>query len=201
MERKHTSRAKRIHIPLSALLLVPTFVYAQQVTLPPVDPAASSFRNGIGEPGLMLQERIQNSDVQYSESWLFMNQASYITRRKILGGYYGFEALLPVLKLNAIAGVRLEQAGAGDLIISPFQLEWVNQRLFDRTYFDRLNLSFTVLTGQYSKYSTVNIGNNVLSSIPTMPSLCLSRRNWRPVGDSTTCGSRGTMTPPSVQGQ
>ena len=109
MGREHMSSAKRILIPLSALLLIPTFVYAQQVTLPPVDLAASSFRDGIGGPGLMLQERIQNSDVHYSKSWLFMNQASYITRRKILGGDYGFEALLPVLKLNAIAGVLNKQ--------------------------------------------------------------------------------------------
>ena len=97
-----------------ALILMPASSYAQKVTLPPVNLGGTSFLDGVAGPGLLLQERIQyyhatkfmnskgdqlpgNNSVN---SWLAMNQAAYITKLKILGGYYGFEALLPVVKVD-----------------------------------------------------------------------------------------------------
>lgn len=140
------------------LLLMPTLSHAQRVLLPPLNLGGTSFLDGVAGPGLLLQERIQ-----YSNVWLFMSQASYLTETKVFGGYYGFEALLPVVISHLPAGDR---TGIGDLILSPLQLEWVDHTLFGKRYFQRLNLSFIVPTGQYSPTSTRNIGTNIYSFDP-----------------------------------
>jgi len=165
-----------------ALVLMPAFLHAQKVSLPPVNLGGTSFLDGVAGPGLMLQERIQyyhankfmdsngnqlpgNNSVN---SWLFMSQAAYMTKLKILGGYYGFEALLPTVNLDVdtALGTGRNKTGLGDLILSPFELQWVDQKVFGMSYFHRLNLNFTVPTGQYNENSTVNIGSNLYSFDP-----------------------------------
>jgi len=165
-----------------ALILMPAFLYAQKVTLPPVNLGGTSFLDGVAGPGLMFQDRIQyyhankfmnskgdqlpgNNSV---DSWLAMNQMAYITKWKILGGYYGFEALLPVVKLDVDTdlGTHGDETGLGDLILSPLELQWVDHKVFGMPYFHRLNLSFVVPTGQYNERSRVNIGSNVYSFNP-----------------------------------
>ncbi len=177
------SRAKpAVLLIFVALILMPAFLYAQKVALPPVNLGGTSFLDGVAGPGLMSQERIQyyhatkfmnskgdqlpgNNSV---DSWLAMNQAAYITKFKILGGYYGCEALLPVVKLDVDTdlGTGGDKTGLGDLILSPFELQWVDQKVLGIPYFHRLNLSFVVPTGQYNEHSTVNIGKNVYSFNP-----------------------------------
>lgn len=73
-----------IRIPLVFLFLLslPSLLAAQSVSLPPVDLGASSFRDGVGGPGLLLQERVQGSNTQNSHSRLYMQQMSYITKRE-----------------------------------------------------------------------------------------------------------------------
>ena len=156
----------QILIVFVVLLPLRCLLFAQSVSLPPVDLAASSFRDGVGGPGLLLQERVQDSDAQHSHARLYMQQISYTTKAKVLGGYYGFEALQPIVTLDAIPGVRPRKTTFGDLIVSPLVIQWVDQKLFGKPYFHRFNLSLTLPTGQYSRNSTVNVGNNVVSFDP-----------------------------------
>jgi hypothetical protein len=156
----------RIPTILRGVLALPCCLFAQSVSLPPVDLAASSFRDGVGGPGLLLQERIQDSDAQHSHSRLYMQQVSYTTTLKVLGGYYGFELLQPVVSLYSVPQIRAGKTAFGDLIISPFVIQWVDQRLFGKPYFHRFNVGLTLPTGQYSRSSTVNIGNNVVGVDP-----------------------------------
>jgi hypothetical protein len=156
----------RLLIIFPLLLSPPGRLFAQSVPLPPVDLAASSFRDGVGGPGLLLQERVQDSDAQHSQSRLYMQQISYTTNIKFLNGYYGFEVLQPIVTLDTIPGVRPGKTAFGDLIVSPFVIQWVDQKLFGKPYFHRFNLSLIFPTGQYSRNSTVNIANNVVSVDP-----------------------------------
>ena len=157
-----------IQILIAFVVLLPLrcLLFAQSVSLPPVDLAASSFRDGVGGPGLLLQERVQDSDAQHSQSSLYMQQIAYTTKLKVLGGYYGFETLQPLVTLDAIPGARPRKTAFGDLIVSPVVIQWVDQKLFGKPYFHRFNLSLTLPTGQYSRNSTVNVGNNVVSFDP-----------------------------------
>jgi hypothetical protein len=174
--------AKPAVLTLVALILMPALLFGQQVTLPPVNLGGTSFLDGVAGPGLMLQERIQyyhankfmdsKGDKLPGDnsvtSWLFMSQAAYITKLKILGAYYGFEALLPTVNLDIDTdlGTRGDETGLGDLILSAFELQWVDHKVFGMSYFHRLNLSFTVPTGKYNDESRVNIGSNLYSFNP-----------------------------------
>ena len=95
-----------------------------------------------------------------------MQQISYTTKLKILGGYYGFETLQPIVTLDAIPAVRPRKTAFGDLIVSPLVIQWVDQKLFGKPYFHRFNVSLTLPTGQYARNSMVNVGNNVFSLDP-----------------------------------
>ncbi len=174
--------AKWIVLALVVLILKPVTLSAQKVSLPPVNLGGTSFLDGVAGPGLMLQERIQYYHARKFmdskgdqlpgdnsvNSWLFMSQAAYMTKFKILGAYYGFEALLPTVNLDIDTdlGTGGNETGLGDLILSPFELQWVDQKVFGMSYFHRLNLAFTVPTGQYNERSRVNIGSNLYSFNP-----------------------------------
>lgn len=173
---------KPIVLTLVVLILMPVVLHAQTVTLPPVNLGETSFVDGVAGPGLMMQEHIQYyhagkfMDSKGNQlpgensvnSWLFMSQAAYITKLKILGAYYGFEALLPTVNLDidTDVGTRGNKTGLGDLILSPIQLQWVDQKIFGMPYFHRLEFTFTVPTGQYHDRSLVNIGSNLYNIEP-----------------------------------
>ena len=97
-----------------------------------------------------------------------LTHVPYLTEFKILGGYYGAEVLLPVayLDVDTDLGLQGSRAGLGDLSVSPFLLQWSDQKLFGMPYFHRLNLLVTLPTGRYSSDSSVNVGSNVFSINP-----------------------------------
>lgn len=169
-------------LTLLTMVLTPNILTGAEVTLPSVDLGGNAFLDGVAGPGLMFKERIQYyhaRDFKNSKgdtipgnnsvnSWLAMTQLSHLTKLNILRGYYGFEALLPAVKLDVDTdfGPRGDKAGLGDLILSPFQLQWVDHKVLGMSYFHRLNFTFIVPTGRYDDKSTVNIGNHVYSFNP-----------------------------------
>jgi hypothetical protein len=64
-------------------------------------------------------------------------------------------------------GVRGTQGGMGDLIFSPFLLQWPERKVFGKSLFQRLHVVELVApTGRYDRNAAVNVGNNVVSAGP-----------------------------------
>lgn len=162
--------------------LIPCATLGQEVTLPPVNLGDSNFLDGVAGSGLLLEETIEyyhanrftdfkgikipgdNSVV----NWISLTHVAYLTKWKILGGYYGFEALLPVLRVNLDTdlGIRGHQSGLGDLTLSPFIIQWMDHKIFNMPYFHRIDFPFILPTGRYDKDSAVNIGSHLYSFNP-----------------------------------
>jgi hypothetical protein len=150
--------------------------------LPPVNLGGTSFLDGVAGPSLLLEETVEYYHANRFkdskggkipgdnslESWLALTHVAYLTKFKILGGYYGVEALLPVVRvdLDTDLGMRGHQTGLGDLIVSPFILQWVDHKIFKMPYFHRINFPFILPTGRYDKDSPINIGSHLYSFNP-----------------------------------
>ena len=163
-------------------IFVPFATHGQEVTLPPVNLGGTNFLDGVAGPGLLLEETIEYyhgnrfTDSQGRkipgdnslESWLALTHVAYLTKFKILGGFYGVEVLLPVVRvdLDTDLGVRGQKTGLGDLILSPFILQWVDHKIFKMPYFHRVNFPFILPTGRYDRDSAVNIGSHLYSFNP-----------------------------------
>ncbi len=169
-------------VTLIAFILIPCIASGQEVTLPPVNLGQSNFLDGIAGPGLLCEETIEyyrasrftdskgnkipgNNSL---ESWLSLTHLAYLTKFKILGGYYGFEALLPAVRvdLDTDLGIRGRRIGVGDLVLSPFIIQWVDHKIFNMPYFHRIDFDFILPIGRYDRDSGVNIGNHVYSFNP-----------------------------------
>ncbi len=169
-------------VPFIVFTLIPCATLGQEVTLPPVNLGDSNFLDGVAGPGLLLEETIEyyhanrftdfkgikipgdNSVV----NWISLTHVAYLTKWKILGGYYGFEALLPAVRvdLDTDLGIRGHQSGLGDLTLSPFIIQWVDHKIFNMPYFHRIDFPFILPTGRYDKDSAVNIGSHLYSFNP-----------------------------------
>lgn len=153
-----------------------------QVNLPPVNLGGSSFMDGVAGPGLLFQETISYYDANdftdgeggnipgdnEVEAIVALTQFSLVTKKPLLGGFYGAEVLLPIVDVDVDTGFgpKGSPSGMGDLIISPFIIQWMHGKLFDKPYWHRLNFDFILPTGDYDSDKSVNIGSNVVSINP-----------------------------------
>lgn len=162
------------------LLWLLSFNVIAQTALPPLNLGTTSFVDGMGGPGTLLEE----SFISYSSNTITDNQGksiaqdshiesfsavtliAHITKTKIWGGYYGLEILIPSAKLNVDVFNKNKESGMGDISISPLILQWAGKELFNLPFNHRLNLSFIIPTGRYDKHKSLNIGSNALSFNP-----------------------------------
>lgn len=169
-----------ISMHIITLLWLLSFRVFAQIALPPVNLGSTSFVDGMGGPGTLVEQSI----ISYSSNTITDNQGksinqssdieifsavtliAHITKEKIWGGYYGFEMLIPSTKLNVEIFDNNQESGLGDMSISPLILQWVDKQLFNLPFNHRLNLSFIVPSGRYDKHKSLNVGNNVLSFNP-----------------------------------
>jgi hypothetical protein len=152
---------------------------ADPVQLPPVNLGDTSFLDGIAGPGTLVQAiGIHSRSDQFNDSSgnaltgdnnidisVLMGQYAVITEHKIWGGYYGWEILLPIVDIEPDSTFspplpNQGDHGLGDVIVSPFLLQWTDSSLFGRPYFHRLNMIFVLPTGRYDSDREVNAGQN-----------------------------------------
>jgi len=169
----------RLTILICLLLISPYKVYAQ-VSLPPINLGATSFLDGMGGPGTLLEETLNyysaNDVMDAQGNKIFSGSdidtitattlIAHLTPHKVWGGFYGFEVLIPVVDLDIEVVERNKKSGTGDLIFSPFILQWVGHKIGGMPYNHRLNLSFSLPTGSYSSDNPLNIGSNAFSFNP-----------------------------------
>jgi hypothetical protein len=147
-----------------------------QVSLPPTNLGDTSFRDGIAGPGALLEHslsfyrstRLTDADgdavpkFDQLEVGALVTHVARITDRRILGGNWGFEALLPVVwsASSPAPGTSHSRSGLGDLTVSAFILQWPARDLGTGRLWQRLNLAVTAPTGRYDAQSPMNIGSN-----------------------------------------
>ena len=87
---------------------------AQNVSLPPVNLGLTAFLDGVAGPGVLPEQYFEYYDgFQFNnkngnkipgknslKSFSTITHIAYITKLKLLGGYYGFEMLLPIANID-----------------------------------------------------------------------------------------------------
>jgi len=157
-------------------------VLAADIPLPPVNLGDTSFEDGIAFPGWLAEETIgyyhagqindhQGDKIPGSNKFTSVSattHVAYISNLRLLDGFYGAEILLPLadVDLDTSFGPKDRERGVGDLIVSPFILQWTDHKLFGMPYFHRFVFSVTLPTGEYDRNRPVNIGSNVVSINP-----------------------------------
>jgi len=156
--------------------------WATDTPRPAVNLGDTSFEDGIAFPGWLAEETFgyyhagQFNDRQGDKipgsnkltSVSATTHIAYISNLRLLDGFYGAEVLLPLadVDMNTSFGPKDREQGVGDLIISPFILQWTDQKLFGMPYFHRFVFSVTLPTGKYDRNRPVNIGSNLISINP-----------------------------------
>jgi hypothetical protein len=155
---------------------------AADIPLPPVNLGDTSFQDGIAFPGWLVEETIgyyhagqfndhQGEKVPGSNRLTTVSattHVAYLSKYKLLGGFYGAEILLPLadVDMDTSFGPKDRERGVGDLIVSPFILQWSDHKLFGMPYFHRFVFDVTLPTGEYNRNRPVNAGNNLVSINP-----------------------------------
>lgn len=155
---------------------------AADISLPPVNLGDTSFEDGIAFPGWLAEETFgyyhagqfnghQGDKIPGSNKLTSVSATThlaYISNVRLLDGFYGAEVLLPLadVDMNTSFAPKDREQGVGDLIVSPFILQWTDHKLFGVPYFHRFVLSVTLPTGEYDRNRPVNIGSNMVSINP-----------------------------------
>ncbi|MGB3095654.1 MAG: transporter [Candidatus Deferrimicrobiaceae bacterium] len=90
---------------------------------------------------------------------LSMNQLVHVYKHKLLGAHIGVDVLLPIVSISG-EGIPTNSDVLGDLTAGPF-LQWLDTKLLGRPFVQRLELDFTMPTGQYDKKYALNPGSNL----------------------------------------
>ena len=150
---------------------------ADSISLPPLALGNASFMDGVAGPGALFELPVQyyRSNSAYDahghalpgrqqvHSTTVLPHLAYFSDKTLLGANYGAEVLLPLvnLEIEIDQGPKGRRTRQGDMIVSPFLLQWAPVSFFGRPYWQRLNFVFSLPTGSYNKDSSLNTGSNV----------------------------------------
>lgn len=159
-----------------------TAAHADPVQLPPVNLGDTSFQDGIAFPGWLVEVTIgyyhagrfndhQGNKIPGSNRLTAVSattHVAYLSNLRLLGGFYGAEILLPLadVDMDTSFGPKDRERGVGDLIVSPFILQWTDHKLFSMPYFHRFVFAVTLPTGEYDRNRAVSAGSNMVSINP-----------------------------------
>lgn len=156
-------------------------IYAQHVAQPSVNLGLTNFLDGVAFPGLLVEQYVEYYDAykfnnhkgdkipnkNKLDSLSFVTHLAYITQKEIFGGNFGFELVIPFvyLDVNQANGPKSDEIAFGDILVSPFLLQW-HSELLGRPYFHRFAFSVIFPTGKYDKNDDVNTGFHLYSLDP-----------------------------------
>jgi hypothetical protein len=164
---------------LLLILISSTSLLAQtHVAEPAVNLGDTSFLDGIGGPGGVIEEigdgahegRIVDSSGSPIAGTGAVNSISelthiaWLTHKRILGGWYGTEVVATAAHVNA--GSTGQSGGWGALTVSPFILQWSEQKIGKVPIDQRVVFDFDLPVGAYTRSSAVNIGTNTFTLHP-----------------------------------
>ena len=172
-------RSSRHRGLIMAFLLCAGLARAQtHVPEPAVNLGDTSFLDGIAGPGAVVEEigdgmhssRIVDGDgcrvpgTGQVSSISSLTHIAWLSRYRLLGGWYGVEAVAAASHVNAIPGSTA--AGWGDLTLSPLILQWNEKNLGAVSFHHRVVLDFDLPTGQYSQNTSLNLSSHAYTVHP-----------------------------------
>ena len=194
----------RIRASLLALpLLLPSFQAI--AALPGMNLGQTSFLDGKALPGTLFQQFVNIYEADdfmdanghrrpldnRLRTLLATSHFAHISQHQLFGAYYGAEILVPVLLADPDFEPHAGSAnGLGNLIVSPFILQWPQTELFGRPYWQRLNLAFQLPTGRYDRHRAINPGSNHWSFNPHYALTWEFAEGWGALACSTCCRAR-----------
>jgi hypothetical protein len=157
---------------LLAAVLHPLLLAQTHVPEPAVNLGDTSFLDGVGGPGWLVEtigdgyhaggvKDSSGADIPSSgavNSISDLTHIAWLSHAKLFGGWYGSAVVLAAAHVNA--GDGGSSGGLGDLTISPFLLQWPEQKLGHLRIQQRADFDIDLPTGAYSQQSSLNIGAN-----------------------------------------
>lgn len=169
---------------------LPGTASAQRVAQPPLDLGQTSFLDGEGAPGFLLEtiglgtaagyatdgagRAAPGTNRQWSANVTL--HPVYTSKASLLGGNPGVELLFPfsLMHLDVPDQPVTTQGGAGDVTISPF-IQWSGGALLGKPFASRLAFQGVTPSGSYKASRPVNGGTNVWQVSPYYA------LTWRPL--------------------
>jgi hypothetical protein len=170
---------KPLQCVLFLVLISSTSLVAQtHVAEPAVNLGDTSFLDGIGGPGVVIEEIgdgaregkvVDGSGSPISgagavNSISELTHIAWLTHKTILGGWYGAEVVASAAHVNA--GSTGQSGGWGALTVSPFILQWSERKIGNVPIDQRVVFDFDLPVGAYTRSSAVNIGANAFTVHP-----------------------------------
>jgi hypothetical protein len=164
---------------LLLILIYATSLVAQtHLAEPAVNLGDTSFLDGIGGPGGIIEEigdgAHEGTVVDGSGSPIAgasavnsiseLTHIAWLTHKTILGGWYGTEVVASAAHVNA--GSNGQSGGWGALTVSPFILQWSERKIGNVPIDQRVVFDFDLPVGAYTKSSAVNISANAYTVHP-----------------------------------
>ena len=170
---------KRFQCVLFLILIASTLLVAQtHVAEPTVNLGDTSFLDGIGGPGVVIEEigdgahegtvvdragsTIAGTGTVNSISQL--THVAWLTHKRVLGGCYGTEVVVAAAHVNA--GSAGQSGGLGAFTVTPFIRQWSEQKIGNVPIDQRVVFDFDLPVGAYTRSSAVNVGTNTFTVHP-----------------------------------
>jgi hypothetical protein len=186
------------------------------VAEPAVNLGDTSFLDGIGGPGLLVEEigdgshsgKVADSEGHAIAGAPAINSLSglthiaWLSNRRVIGGWYGVEVVGVAAHVNA--GASGTAGGWGDTTVSPFILQWGEQRVGNVRIDQRVVLDFDLPTGEYQRNSNVNLSSHAFTVHPYYAITVFPRKHletswrihylWNGTNDSPPSGTQYLST-------
>lgn len=179
----------------ASILTVSCFNLMANLSLPQVNLGGSNFQDGLAKPNAWLFQQTYSqfnakdfNDAQGNArfgdnsvtSKVLLTHLAFISDRKLLGGYYGAEVLQPYadIDLDLQFGPSSKDRQVADIKVSPLMIQWMDSRLFDKPFIQRVAFSFTLPTGSYDNARILNAGNNYATFNPYYSFTWLASKTW-----------------------
>ncbi len=168
-------------LKFSVLALLPTWG-AGHAQMHPAEPMVNlgdtSFLDALGAPGFLFEQigdayhsgitidgtghAVGNAPAVNSISSLTHGVA--LTKYRLLGAWYGTEAILTAAHVNA--GAPGAVGGFGDLTVSPLLLQWKQRKIGSTLLNQRFVLDFDVPTGEYRRDLPTSLSSHAFTVHP-----------------------------------
>jgi hypothetical protein len=148
------------------------------VAEPAVNLGDTSFLDGIGGPGLLIEEigdgnhsgKVVDASGQAiagasaSNSVTGMTHIAWLSNKGIFNASYGVEVVAVAAHVNA--GSKGSAGGLGDLTVSPLILQWKEMKIGHVRLDQRVVVDFDLPTGEYRRDSSVNLSSHAFTVHP-----------------------------------